>query len=178
MGNYFTMLLFHIVAFIQRATERGGSRVKRVHSQLLTPEAPEGKFDQLSVNQLLLYGTVTCLGCWREWVRVGQLTGERSPRIMSHTQLTSYTMSAELFMTTNLFVRVKKKVQACSIEKNSVFIHLKIKNGRLSITHTLCGMHGDRNWTWIVTLFKFSFVHKLNTVRTPEKAISPGVTSI
>lgn len=39
-----------------------GGWVKRVHSQLLTPEAPRGKFDQLSVNQLLLCGTVTCLG--------------------------------------------------------------------------------------------------------------------
>lgn len=66
MGNYLTMLFFPVLAFIQRAIEWGlGGWVKRVHSQLLTPEAPQGKFDQLSVNQLLLYGTVTCLGSTR-----------------------------------------------------------------------------------------------------------------
>ena len=37
---------------------RGSGGVKRVHSQLLTPEAPEGKFDRLPVNQLQLYGTL------------------------------------------------------------------------------------------------------------------------
>lgn len=62
MGTYLTMLFFPVLAFIQRAIEWGlGGWVKRVHSQLLTAEAPQGKFEQLSVNQLLLYGTVTCL---------------------------------------------------------------------------------------------------------------------
>lgn len=41
--------------------QRGSGGVKRVHSQLLTPEAPEGKFDRLPVNQLHLYGTLPCL---------------------------------------------------------------------------------------------------------------------
>lgn len=59
MGNYLTMLFFPVLAFIQRAIEWGlGGWVKRVHSQLLTPEAPQGKFDQLSVNQLLLWSHV------------------------------------------------------------------------------------------------------------------------
>lgn len=50
---FFFFLGFHVFLSMgeykgEKQEERWG---ERVHSQLLTPEAPEGKFDQFSVNQ-------------------------------------------------------------------------------------------------------------------------------